>query len=92
MLVFLSCKVEIGFKRRISNPAFAKAKTKREESKLADTTKEESNHPDTTSEESMPADTTSEESKQLVRLFRDPDTELHRFYSQKQRSEGVSVF
>ena len=82
VLFFLSCKVEIGFKRRKSNPAFAKAKTESEESKLANTT----------NEESMPADTTSEESNQLIQLFQDPDGELRRFYFQKQRSEGVSVF
>ena len=69
MLLFLSCKVEIGFKRQNSNPAFTKTETEIKESKLADTT----------SKESMPGNTTIEESKQLIRPFRHPDRELRQF-------------
>jgi hypothetical protein len=52
VLVFLSCKVEIGFKRRISSPAFAKTNTKSGEIKITNTTNEESKLINTTSEES----------------------------------------
>jgi hypothetical protein len=92
VLDLLSCQVEIGYKGRISNPAFTEAKTERDESNLADTTNEESKLADTTSEEYMHADTKSKESKQLIRLFRDPDGELRWFNYQKHRSEGISVF
>jgi hypothetical protein len=69
VLFFLSCKVQIGFKSRNSNPAITKAETEIKESKLATTT----------SKESMPANTTIKESKQLIRPFRHPDRELRRF-------------